>query len=123
MQHEILRPSFTRTDERGTLRELLNSGVWQSILQGEMDAGAVMGNHYHQETEVFFFVISGEVAAITEDIHSKARDSFTLHALEGVILHPNVSHKLTFTQGGQFLLLKSNLYDPQNPDTYHYPIE
>jgi quercetin dioxygenase-like cupin family protein len=123
MSHTILQPSFTRSDQRGILRELLNQGVWQSILQGEMVTGAVMGNHYHQQTQVFFFMLSGQVEGVTENVQTQARDHFILNALEGVILQPNISHKLTFAQGGAFLLLKSLPYDPQNPDTFHYPVE
>lgn len=122
MPHQIIRPSFVREDERGTLRELLNSGTWRSVIQGEMAAGAVMGDHYHKETQVFFYLISGSLDAITEDIITGERDSFSLRGGEGVILMPNESHKLTFTGDTVYLLLKSNPYDPNAPDTYHHPL-
>lgn len=122
MSHTIIRPSFTREDERGTLRELLNTGEWRSLLQGEMKVGAVMGNHYHKETTVFFFLLSGAASIVTEHTETKARDSFTLSALEGVMLVPDESHAITFTAPSSYLLFKSQAYDPQNPDTYHYPV-
>ncbi len=122
MSHTVLRPTFTRNDERGILREILNTGVWQSLLQGEMKAGAVMGNHYHQETEVFFFLLSGQVRVVTEHTQTKARDEFTLKALEGVMLRVMESHAITFQEPSVYLLFKSLPYDPQAPDTYHYPV-
>jgi len=122
MAHDIIQPSFSRQDERGTLHELMNSGIWQSIITGEMKSGAIMGNHYHKETEVFFFLFSGALDAITEHVDTKSQDQFSLKAMQGVILNTNESHKLTFTEPSHYLLLKSKPYDPENPDTYHYDV-
>jgi dTDP-4-dehydrorhamnose 3,5-epimerase-like enzyme len=122
MPHSIITPSFTRTDERGIFRELLNEGNWQSILHGDSVAGAVMGNHYHLQTLVFFFLLSGAAHIITEHIHTGARDDFHLAAMQGVILRTEESHAITFTAASQYLLLKSQVYDPQAPDTYHHPL-
>jgi mannose-6-phosphate isomerase-like protein (cupin superfamily) len=122
MTHEIIKPNFTREDERGTLRELLNGGEWRSVIQGEMKVGAVMGNHYHQNTLVFFFLLSGAADIVTEHTESKERDSFSLGAMEGVMLKTGESHAITFREQGQYLLLKSLPYDPANPDTFHYPV-
>jgi dTDP-4-dehydrorhamnose 3,5-epimerase-like enzyme len=123
MSLPIIRPTFTRQDERGTLHEILNGGEWRSVVQGEMNVGAVMGNHYHQKTLVFFFLLSGHARVITLDIHSREREQFDLTAMEGVIFPVNVSHSVTFIEHGQYLMLKSLPYDPQNPDTYAYPVE
>jgi dTDP-4-dehydrorhamnose 3,5-epimerase-like enzyme len=119
----IIRPTFTRQDPRGTLHEILNSGEWRSLVTGEMLTGAVMGNHYHKATLVFFFLLSGRARVITLDIHSGERQAFELAAMEGVIFPVDVTHSVTFTEHSQYLMLKSLPYDPQNPDTYPYPVE
>jgi dTDP-4-dehydrorhamnose 3,5-epimerase-like enzyme len=121
-QDRIIRPSFTRNDERGLLRELLNEGEWRSVVTGEMVVGSRMGNHYHKETLVFFFLLTGHAAVILEDIETGARSTLELNALEGIIFQTNESHVLTFTEHTAYLMLKSLPYDPANPDTFDHPL-
>lgn len=123
MAHDIIKPSFVRTDERGTLTEVLNSGHWESILTGTMKPGAIMGNHYHKETLIFFYLTQGEISVKTVHVETGARDAFELHDGEGVILHTDESHAITFLVESSFMLLKSKQYDPQNRDTYDFPVE
>jgi len=122
MTHAIIRPSFTRQDARGTLRELLNEGVWQSVVQGEMVAGAVMGNHYHRETRVFFFLVGGRARVVIEHINGGAQEDFEIGAFEGVIFQPDYSHAVIFLADSSYFMLKSLPYDPQNPDTYEHSV-
>lgn len=123
MSHRILRPSFVRDDERGSFRELINIGQWESLVQGDMRKDAVLGNHYHKETQLFFMVLAGRVRVETEHVQSGERECFHLEAFEGVIIHPYESHKMTFEDDGSFLFLKQKQYDPNHPDTYHHAIE
>lgn len=123
MVHEVLKPAFVRTDERGTLTEVLNDGRWESILTGTMKPGAVMGNHYHKETLIFFYITQGAVSVRTVHVETGERDAFELRDGEGVILHTDESHTIRFLVESSFLLLKSKQYDPQNRDTYDFPVE
>ncbi|MDZ4769267.1 MAG: hypothetical protein SGJ24_09075 [Chloroflexota bacterium] len=118
MTHPILKPGFVRRDDRGTLTEILNADSWASILHGEMVAGAVIGNHYHKETVVFLYLLSGGADITTVHVHTGMRDHFVLQAGEGVMLVTDESHAVRFTVRSQFLLLKSHPYDRDNPDTY-----
>jgi dTDP-4-dehydrorhamnose 3,5-epimerase-like enzyme len=118
----ILRPSFTRNDDRGVLHELLNAGEWRSVIYGQMAAGSRMGNHYHKETLVFFFLITGRADVILEDIASGERSTLELVALEGIIFQTDESHVLTFTEHTDYVMLKSLPYDPDHPDTYEHPL-
>ncbi len=123
MAHDILKPTFTRTDARGVLHEILNQGSWESIVGGTMNPGAVMGNHYHKETLVFFYLLSGSATVKTIDVASGARDEFRLEAHEGVLFPVNETHAVRFGEVSDFLMLKSKQYDPQNPDTFAYPVD
>lgn len=122
MAHTIITPSFQRNDARGLFQEVLNDGRWESIISGRMNPGAVLGNHYHKRTLVFFFLLSGAADVRTIHVETGARDAFSLGANQGVTLHTDESHAITFTETGDFLLLKSMKYDPADPDTYHYPV-
>ncbi len=123
MMHAILKPSFVRKDERGTFTEVFNEGNWQTLLTGTMTPGAVMGNHYHKETDVYFYVMAGAVEIKTLDVFSGAREVFELHSGEGVILPMNESHAVHFVQDTSFLMMKSKHYDPASPDTFEMQVE
>ena len=122
MPHAILTPTHVRRDERGELTEIVSTFPAKALLAGRMNAGAVMGNHYHKRTRVFFFLQSG--AAAVRTIHAKtgARDAFVLSAGQGVVLEPGESHAIRFTAGSDWLMLKSEPYDPADPDTYEYVV-
>lgn len=123
MTHAIIKPSFTRADARGVFTEILNSGHWESILNGSMNAGAVLGNHYHKETVVFFYLTRGAATIKTIHVETGARDEFRLGANEGVLLHVDESHAIHFDESSDFIMLKSKHYDPQAPDTFAYPVD
>ncbi len=122
MAHPVLRLAYERNDERGVLRELLTDGTWETILTGEMRAGAVMGNHYHRLTQVYFYLLSGGARIRTIGVDNGERDDFALAANEAVLLKSGESHSITFLQDSQFILLKSRRYDPNNSDTYAYAV-
>jgi len=122
MAHQILRPLFERRDERGVFRELLSDFPAGNVVCGEMSAGAVMGNHYHRRTRVFFHLLAGRAAVSTVNVDSGATDEFLLGENEGVILEPGESHAIRFLVDSRFLMLKSEPYDPADPDTIPYPV-
>lgn len=123
MSHEILLPAFERTDARGLFREVLNDGQWESFLCGSMNANAVMGNHYHKKTVVFFYLTKGAARIKTIHVETSQRDEFSLFANQGVLLHVNESHAINFLEASEFVMLKSLRYNPDDPDTYHFPVE
>jgi dTDP-4-dehydrorhamnose 3,5-epimerase-like enzyme len=122
MPHVILGPTYERRDERGELREIVNGFPAKALLAGRMNAGAVMGNHYHRRTRVFFFLQSGSADIRTVHAQTGARDAFTLGAEQGVLLEPNESHTISFMAESEWLMLKSEAYDPADPDTYPLPV-
>ena len=118
----ITTPIFERVDDRGTFIEALNSGEWASLAYGSMQAGHVMGHHYHRETRSFFFLTRGQAEITLENINSKRQQQVTLHAKEGIVLQTNHAHLIQFTTETDFLLMKSKPYSDENTDTYAYHI-
>lgn len=123
MSHEILVPSFERKDERGIFQEVLNEGHWEALIRGRMGTDAVLGNHYHRETLIFFYLASGSARIKTVQVDTGQTDEFYLHPGEGVMLRTGESHAIRFLQESDFIMLKSKKYDAQDPDTYHFPVE
>jgi len=122
MDKEILKPSFRRTDERGTFLEVLNNGHWESLIYGQMHRGAVIGNHYHRKTEIFFFLTTGSARIDIIDVEKGQQRRLSLEANHGVLLKTFESHAVHFLEESEFIMLKSLRYDPDDPDTFQYPV-
>lgn len=118
----VIRPSFERVDDRGVLREVLNSGRWECLLSGEMKAQAVMGNHYHKKTNVFFFLTSGRADVTSVHMGTGSRRRYVLRRLEGILLKPHVAHAIRFEEDSSFIMLKSVRYDSADPDTFPHRV-
>ena len=123
MPHEILAPGFERNDERGLFREILNQGKWGSLITGRMNPGAVIGNHYHKKTLIFFHLSTGSTRIRTIQIGTGEKEDFLLRGGQGVMLPTNESHAIRFLEESEFLMLKSLKYDPSDPDTFDFPVE
>ena len=122
MAHPILRPTFERRDDRGLFSEIVNGFSFAAASHGRMRAGAVMGNHFHKRTRIFFFLVSGTAAVKTVDVGTGATDAFNLSEGEGVYLEPGESHSIRYGSESEFVMLKSLAYDPKEPDTFPYPV-
>jgi dTDP-4-dehydrorhamnose 3,5-epimerase-like enzyme len=121
--HQILRPTFERRDDRGVFSEIVNGFSFAAASRGRMRAGAIMGNHFHKKTRIFFFLVAGKAAVKTVEVATGATDAFQLSEGEGVYLEPGESHSIRYEAESEFVMLKSLPYDPKEPDTYEYPIE
>jgi quercetin dioxygenase-like cupin family protein len=123
MPHEILAPAFERNDERGLFREILNQGKWEALITGRMNPGAVIGNHYHKKTHIFFHLSTGSTRIRTIQIGTGEMEDFLLRGGQGIMLPTNESHAIRFLEESEFLMLKSLKYDPSDPDTFDFPVE
>ena len=122
MPHEICLPGFERNDDRGLFREITNSGEWRAVNWARMLPGSSLGNHYHKKATMFFYLISGSAHIKTVDINSGDRDEFELCGGQGVIFPPLESHIIVFDRESEVLMLKSESFDPANPDICHYTV-
>jgi dTDP-4-dehydrorhamnose 3,5-epimerase-like enzyme len=120
--HQILRPTFERRDDRGLFSEIVNGFSFAVASRGRMRAGAVMGNHFHKETRIFFFLVAGKAAVKTVDVATGATDAFQLSEGEGVYFEPGESHSIRYQSESEFLMLKSLPYEPTQPDTFPFPV-
>lgn len=123
MSHNTLKPSFERNDDRGFFQEIINEGHWENLIRGRMNPGAVIGNHYHKKTLIFFYLTCGSAQIKTINVETGLRDEFQLQANRGVLLNVNESHAIRFLEDSEFIMLKSLRYDSEDPDTYGFPVE
>ena len=68
----VLKPEFVSQDSRRILSQLLTADIKQ-VNHYEAKRGAVLGNHYHKQTNEYFFIIS-EMTYVgdIDDLHLSA---------------------------------------------------
>ena len=122
-ESRVVTAGFERKDERGVFREVLNGFEARTFITGRMENDAVLGNHYHRKTRVFFYLTRGAARVATFNVETGEREAFTLERDQGCFFEVNESHSVQFTEESDFVMLKSLAYDPADPDTYPHPIE
>ena len=80
----LLAEESRHEDSRRTLIQLLTASIKQVNLY-EAKKGAILGNHYHKETDEYFFLIRGEVL-YNEQRVVKAGDLFVVYPQENHVL-------------------------------------
>ena len=123
MPHAIVVPGFERRDDRGVFLEVVNNFDARTLVWGQMKAGAVLGNHFHRRTRVFFYLAHGEAEVSTLNVETGEKDLFSLRENQGVAFEVNESHAIRFLRDGEFTMLKSLAYDPADPDTFPHPVD
>jgi len=111
---------FERVDDRGSFVEILAEGTWETVIHGRMKPGAVMGNHYHKLTRIYFHLTAGSADIEVVRISDGSRRELALRAGEGTFLETGEAHAIRFGEGSEFILVKSRLYDPA--DSYPYEV-
>lgn len=115
-------PSFARRDARGDFWEIVSGPRWRTIIWGRMRRGATMGNHYHKETEAYFFLVRGKAEILERRVRGQGLRRVVLSGGEGVPLARWWSHRIRYLASSEFLLLKSRVYTSRRPDLYEFPV-
>jgi quercetin dioxygenase-like cupin family protein len=120
---KLQAPTFKRVDDRGTLVEVVNAGPWETVITGTMRPGAVLGNHYHKLTRMFFYLVQGEARVDVVDVASGTRWSRRVAAGEGLYLECGEAHAIRFSRESNYLLLKARRFSPTDADTFAFLVE
>ncbi len=114
---------FERVDDRGTFTEIISEGNWRAVIHGQMNAGAVMGNHYHAATRIYFYLTKGRCDIDLVNVGNGDRKRVELESGKGIYLEVGASHAIRFREASEFILLKSLPFNPTDPDTFPYVID
>ncbi|NTW88306.1 MAG: SDR family oxidoreductase [Desulfobulbaceae bacterium] len=115
-----------RSDERGSLAEMMKSGSFGQIFVSRTKPGITRGNHYHHTKTEKFMVVEGDALIRfrridgTEVIeHRVAGREFRV-----VDIPPGYTHHITNIGNTELVTLfwASEMFNPEKPDTYFLPV-
>jgi UDP-2-acetamido-2,6-beta-L-arabino-hexul-4-ose reductase len=123
LQPEELAFGFdVRTDERGSLAELVREPHMGQIFSSRTHPGVTRGNHYHDTKVERFMVVEGEGLVRLRQLGSEAVLEFRVGGLEprAVIIPPGTVHSIENVGDGEMVTVfwAFEAFDPQRPDTY-----
>jgi len=119
MDVNIVRSYMDRSDDRGRMVGIVNSGHWREANYVETKAGRVRGGHYHKDTHELVFIVSGAVEVELRSVHD-ADDVATLSLGpgEGLRVDPYVLHTMRYTRDTVHVSLLDRPFDPDQPDLH-----
>ncbi|HEY9284230.1 MAG TPA: cupin domain-containing protein [Pyrinomonadaceae bacterium] len=110
-----LSPYMTRVDERGGFWGITRER-WAEVNFIETAAQQVRGNHYHKETRELFFIISGEIEVVIDDLNSGEHTEMTVGKGDVFIIEPYELHTFRTKTDAKWLNMLSKPHDERNPD-------
>lgn len=112
---QILAPYLSKPDERGGFLGITQES-WAEVNFIETRANQVRGNHYHKETRELFFVISGEIEVVIDDLNSGEHLELSFRKGDVFIIEPYEVHTFRTVTDAQWINMLSRAIDPQRPD-------
>jgi len=115
-------PLDLKTDDRGSLFELIKSGHFGQIFVSKTFKGITRGNHYHDSKIEKFCVIQGR--AVIRFRHVLSKEVLEYHVsgekIEVVDIPPGYTHNIENLGDGEMIVLfwANQIFDPDKPDTY-----
>jgi UDP-2-acetamido-2,6-beta-L-arabino-hexul-4-ose reductase len=111
-----------RTDNRGTLAELLKSRSFGQVFVSRTHPGVTRGNHWHHTKSEKFVVVEGEALICLRALDSTETIEIRVNGSEFRVVDmlPGYTHSITNIGIGELITLfwASELFDPDQPDTY-----
>ncbi len=112
-----------KADERGKLFELIKSKQFGQIFVSTTHKGIVRGNHYHDTKVEKFCLIKGKAVIKFRNILNDEVISYEVSDddIKIVDIPPGYTHSIENTGEGDMIVLfwANEIFDQNNPDTYH----
>ena len=110
-----LSPYITRLDERGGFLGITQES-WAEVNFIETGAQQVRGNHYHKETRELFFIVSGEIEVVIDNLNTGEHLELSFSKGDVFIIEPYELHTFRTRTAAQWINMLSKPMDPQDPD-------
>jgi mannose-6-phosphate isomerase-like protein (cupin superfamily) len=104
-----------KTDKRGKFWGITQDN-WAEVNFVETAAKQVRGKHSHKETRELFFIISGEIKILIENLHSGGHIEFEAQKGDVFIIDPYEIHTFYTKTDSQWINMLSKQLDPEDPD-------
>lgn len=120
-------PLDLKTDNRGSLFELIKSDHFGQIFVSKTRKGIMRGNHYHDSKVEKFCVIQGRAAIRFRHVLNQEVIEYHVSGekIEIVDIPPGYTHHIENLGDGEMIVLfwANQIFNPDNTDTYCLPVD
>lgn len=110
-----LPPYTIHSDTRGSLTGITQEG-WAEVNFIETIANQARGGHYHKLTRELFFIVSGEINIVVEDLKTGTKTEFRARKGDIFIVEPYELHTFHTLTDAQWINMLSIPLNPNDPD-------
>lgn len=87
----------------------------------ELKTGIARGHHYHKLRHESFYMLTGEVTMLLEELSSGKQEMTQIYAGDLALIQPGIAHAFVPVTPGQAIEYAPEAFDPE--DIYRHPIE
>lgn len=103
-----LPSTLVNKDNRRNLYEFGNNKTWKVIKFLDIKDDCIIGDHYHNNKEELFILISGRATFTNDTI------TYEVLPFEEITVIPRTYHKFEIKKGSKLLCLASEIFDPND---------
>lgn len=115
-----------KSDQRGALSEFMKSASFGQMFISRTRPGITRGNHYHHTKAEKFFVVEGDAVVRMRQIESSDVAEYRVRGgdFQVIDIPPGYTHSIENVGAGEMITVfwASELFDPDQPDTYCLPV-
>ena len=116
-----------KSDARGSLAEFIKQKNVGQIFVSRTEPGITRGNHYHHTKTEKFFVVEGHGLIRMRAIDGGPVNEYLVKGTQYQVIDipPGFTHSITNVGAGEMVTLfwSSEIFDPNHPDTYYFPVD
>ncbi|MCW1306116.1 MAG: NAD-dependent epimerase/dehydratase family protein [Candidatus Parvarchaeota archaeon] len=126
-KNDLSQTPELKTDERGSLFELVRSKQFGQIFISTTKPGYIRGNHYHDSKIEKFCLIKGAAIIMLRNLLTNESVSYHVsdQKIEIVDIPPGYTHSIQNVGNEEMIVLfwSDEIFDPQRSDTYYKRVE
>lgn len=112
----LLTNYMYKQDARGSVTGLFNEFPLEELNLISTLAGSVRGNHYHQITREFFFILTGKLHLLVTDLNNQIIFNAEIAAGTLFMIDPNEIHTITAITDVSWINGLDKKFSELNPD-------
>ncbi len=126
-QEALLYYLHSKSDARGSLAEFIKQKNFGQIFVSRTKPGVTRGNHYHHTKTEKFFVLQGSGLIRLRAVEGGAIKEYSVSGCRYQVIDipPGFTHSITNVGAEEMVTLfwSSEIFDPDRPDTYFFPVD
>jgi len=110
-------------DDRGTITDIFKNGAKDHVTVIFSKKGAVRGNHYHEVSTQYTYVVSGQLTMLSRKVGEAKIEKHVLKAGDIMTHGPNEAHTLIADEDTIFLAFADGLRGGEDYEKDTYRLE